>query len=137
MAVRVNTLLIEFTVSFLHEVAAQLSLVVDTEVFDVLEHLFARSKIHELLLPVLLVWQTKTLLHLQLLQHFPRIARVLIGDFVELGGEIALLGPVDRGVRPRLRAYQHATIEWFPFFHAHLRRAGGSVAIGKVLLLLA
>ena len=97
VAVRVHALLIEFTVTFLHEITTQLSLVVDTEVFDVLEHLFARGKIHELLLPLILVWQTKTLLHLQLLKQFLRVARVLICDFVELGGEVALLSPVDGG----------------------------------------
>ena len=69
------------------------------------------------------------------MEQFLGIARVLIGDFVELGGEVvALRDPVDGGVRPCLRAYQHATIEWFPFLDGFF---GARFTIGKIILFLA
>jgi hypothetical protein len=53
MAMCVCAFIIEFTVSRVHEVSAQLRFVIDFEIFNISQHLFARLEIHLLLFPVL------------------------------------------------------------------------------------
>lgn len=50
VAVRVAALVLELALTGTHKVAAQLRLVVDAEVLNVLEHLLARSEVHLFLL---------------------------------------------------------------------------------------
>lgn len=51
VAMSIGTVLIEFAGAALHEIAAQLSLVIELEVLNVSKHLLSRLEMHLLLLP--------------------------------------------------------------------------------------
>lgn len=57
VAVSVGAVIIEFAIARIHEISAQLCLVIELEVLDVAQHLLSRLKMHLLLLSRLLAGQ--------------------------------------------------------------------------------
>ena len=55
VAVSIGTLSLELTAARLHEVLAQLSLVIDAKVLNILDHFLPRCEVHLFLLSLLLV----------------------------------------------------------------------------------
>ena len=68
VSVRVAALVTEFAKAGCHKIAAQLRFIIYAEVFDVLEHLLPRGKIHGFLLPLRRRREAQALLHLKLAQ---------------------------------------------------------------------